>query len=64
MNVIGREEMIMLFRVIEKYKDKEAVYKRFHEKGRMMPEGVSYMNSWVTISSQQMSEKMSKGEKE
>lgn len=54
----------MLFMVIEKYKDKEAVYKRFHEKSRMMPEGVSYVNSWVTISSQQMSEKMSKGEKE
>ena len=48
MKVIGREEMIMLFMVIEKYKDKEAVYKRFHEKGRMMPEGVSYVNSWVT----------------
>lgn len=37
----------MLFMVIEKYKDKEAVYKRFREKGRMMPEGVSYVNSWV-----------------
>ena len=34
--------------VIEKYKDKEAVYKRFREKGRMMPEGVSYVNSWVS----------------
>ncbi len=100
MKVIGREEMLMLFMVIEKYKDKEAVYKRFHEKGRMMPEGVSYVNSWVTadgntcyqineseseellqkwaenwsdvtdftfipvISSQQMSEKMTEGEKE
>lgn len=38
----------MLYMVIEKYKDKEAVYKRFHKKGRMMPEGVSYVNSWVT----------------
>lgn len=38
----------MLFMVIEHYKDKEAVYKRFHEKGRMMPEGVSYVNSWVS----------------
>lgn len=37
----------MLYMVIEKYKDKEAVYKRFHEKGRMMPDGVSYVNSWV-----------------
>lgn len=35
----------MLYMVIEKYKDKEAVYKRFHEKGRMMPAGVSYVNS-------------------
>ena len=37
----------MLFMVIEKDTDKEAVYKRFREKGRMMPEGVSYVNSWV-----------------
>lgn len=34
--------------IIEKYKNKEAVYKRFIEKGRMMPEGVSYVNSWVS----------------
>lgn len=34
--------------VIEKYKDKEAVYKRFHEKGRMMPDGVRYVDSWVS----------------
>ena len=26
----------MLYMIIEKSKDKEAVYKRFHEKGRMM----------------------------
>lgn len=38
----------MLYMVIEKYKDKEEVYRRFSEKGRMMPEGVSYVNSWVT----------------
>lgn len=38
----------MLYMVIEKYKDKEEVYRRFREKGRMMPEGVSYVNSWVT----------------
>ena len=38
----------MLYMVIEKYKYKEAVYKRFREKGRMMPEGVSYVNSWVS----------------
>lgn len=39
----------MLYMVIEKYKDKEAVYKRFREKGRMMPEGVKYVSSWVAV---------------
>ena len=38
----------MLYMVLEKYKDKEEVYRRFREKGRIMPEGVSYVNSWVT----------------
>lgn len=40
-----KEAKKMLYMVIEKYKDKEVIYKRFHEKGRMMPEGVSYVNS-------------------
>ena len=38
----------MLYLVIEHYKDKAAVYRRFHEKGRMMPDGVRYVDSWVT----------------
>ena len=42
------EVTLMLYMVIEKYKDKEVVYKRFHEKGRMMPDGVRYVNSWVS----------------
>jgi hypothetical protein len=25
----------------------KALYKRFEEKGRMIPEGVSYINSWI-----------------
>jgi hypothetical protein len=35
--------------VIERYKNRDAkpVYARFREKGRMLPEGVSYVNSWV-----------------
>jgi hypothetical protein len=35
--------------VIERYKDRDAkpVYARFREKGRMMPDGVTYVNSWV-----------------
>jgi Protein of unknown function (DUF3303) len=39
----------MLFMVIERYKnrDAKAVYSRFKEKGRMMPEGLKYLGSWV-----------------
>ena len=39
----------MLYMVIERFKNREAipVYRRFREKGRMMPEGLNYMESWV-----------------
>lgn len=40
----------MLFMVIERNKDAKAVYERFREKGRMMPEGVSYVASWTELS--------------
>jgi hypothetical protein len=35
--------------VIEKFHpDKaKAMYKRFDEKGRMLPQGVNYVNSWI-----------------
>jgi len=26
---------------------KERIYERFYEKGRMMPEGLAYVNSWL-----------------
>jgi hypothetical protein len=26
---------------------KEKVYERFHQKGRMLPEGLAYVNSWL-----------------
>jgi hypothetical protein len=26
---------------------KERIYERFHEKGRMLPEGLAYVNSWL-----------------
>lgn len=40
----------MLFLVIEKFLDGDArpVYRRFKEKGRMAPQGVRYVSSWVT----------------
>ncbi|MBD2562890.1 DUF3303 family protein [Nostoc linckia FACHB-391] len=39
----------MLFMVIERFKDGKAkkIYHRFREKGRMMPEGLKYFDSWV-----------------
>lgn len=39
----------MLFMVIEHFKNRDAiaVYRRFREQGRMMPEGLKYVGSWV-----------------
>jgi hypothetical protein len=40
----------MLYVVIQRFKgaDPLPVYRRFREKGRLMPEGVEYRGSWVT----------------
>lgn len=39
----------MLFMVIERFRnrDAEAVYRRFRNQGRMLPEGLAYLGSWV-----------------
>ena len=39
----------MLYMVIERFKNRDAlaVYRRFREKGRMAPEGLVYLESWV-----------------
>lgn len=39
----------MLFMVIEHFKDDDAkpVYRRFCEKGRLAPDGLEYVSSWV-----------------
>jgi hypothetical protein len=39
----------MLFMVIERFKnrDAKAVYRRFREQGRMAPEGLTYVGSWI-----------------
>jgi hypothetical protein len=33
--------------VIEHMRDPAAVYARFAERGRMLPDGLEYVNSWV-----------------
>lgn len=36
-----------LYMVIERFKDAPAVYRRFRDRGRMAPEGLAYLSSWV-----------------
>jgi hypothetical protein len=36
-----------LFMVIEHFKDAAAVYRRYRERGRMAPDGLTYVASWV-----------------
>ena len=40
---------IMLFMVVEQFKNRSArqVYRRAQEKGRMLPDGLNYIDSWV-----------------
>ncbi len=39
----------MLYMVIEHFKDRDAVpvYRRFRDRGRLAPEGLTYVSSWV-----------------
>ncbi len=39
----------MLFMVIERFRnrDAKAVYRRFRDQGRLMPEGLRYVGSWI-----------------
>ena len=39
----------MLYMVVEHFKDAPAIYGRLREKGRMMPEGLEYVSSWIDI---------------
>ena len=38
-----------LYMIVEHFKDKDAaaVYRRFRDRGRMAPEGLTYVSSWV-----------------
>lgn len=41
----------MLYMVIEHFKEGAApeIYRRAHDKGRMIPEGLEYVSSWVDL---------------
>jgi len=40
----------MLYMIVERYRDGDAVpiYRRFRDQGRMAPDGLRYVDSWVT----------------
>jgi len=40
----------MLYMIIERFKDRNAVpvYRRFRDQGRLAPDGLKYLSSWVT----------------
>ena len=39
----------MLYMIIEDFRgDPAPVYRRFHDRGRLAPEGLRYVGSWVT----------------
>jgi Protein of unknown function (DUF3303) len=41
----------MLYIVVERFKEGAApeIYRRFREKGRMMPDGLDYVSSWIDL---------------
>jgi tRNA splicing endonuclease len=41
----------MLYMIIESFKNRDEVpvYRRFRDHGRLAPEGVKYISSWVTL---------------
>jgi hypothetical protein len=40
-----------LYMVVERFKNKDAApaYRRFRDRGRLMPEGLHYVSSWVDL---------------
>jgi hypothetical protein len=49
LNWISDNRSVALYIVIEQFKngDPVPVYRRFHQQGRLMPEGLTYISSWV-----------------
>ena len=41
----------MLYMVVERFKAGAAreIYRRFEEQGRMMPDGLEYVSSWISL---------------
>jgi hypothetical protein len=39
----------MHYMVVERFKDAPAIYERLRENGRMMPDGLNYVSSWIDL---------------
>jgi len=55
-----------LYMVVEHFRngDAAAVYRRFRERGRMAPEGLTYVSSWVDENLQRCFQLMETGERD
>jgi len=38
----------MQYMVIEQFNDAPAIYQRLRDRGRLMPEGLHYVDSWIS----------------
>jgi hypothetical protein len=56
----------MLFMVVEHFKNKDPlpVYRRFRDRGRLAPEGVQYVSSWVDERLERCFQVMEAGERD
>jgi hypothetical protein len=56
----------MLFMVVEHFKNNDAlpVYRRFRDRGRLAPEGVQYISSWVDDKLERCFQIMEAGERD
>jgi hypothetical protein len=50
-DTVAATEKAMLYMVIERFKEGAAteIYRRFRERGRMMPDGLEYVSSWIDL---------------
>lgn len=55
----------MLYMVVEHFRNGDAapVYRRFREKGRIMPEGLEYVSSWIDQSLERCYQVMQTGDR-
>jgi hypothetical protein len=56
----------MVYMVIERFRDGDPVpvYRRFRERGRLIPDGLRYVDSWVTTDLQRCYQLMECGDPE